>query len=74
MVAPPDLSLICPVLSAAVWLWGGWAVLVSRALGKGGERGARSIPLPMSLGLEGSLEAQLALEEVIQVGPGGCAH
>lgn len=49
-------------------------MLVSRALGKGGERGARSIPLPMSLGLEGSLEAQLALEEVIQVGPGGCAH
>lgn len=28
----------------------------------------------MSLGLEGSLEAQLALETVIQVGPGGCAH
>lgn len=28
----------------------------------------------MSLGLEGSLEAQLPLEAVIQVGPGGCAH
>ena len=28
----------------------------------------------MSLGLEGSLEAQLALETVIQVGPEGCAH
>lgn len=27
----------------------------------------------MSLGLEGSLEAQLALETVIQVGPGSCA-
>lgn len=28
----------------------------------------------MSLGLEGSLEAQLALETVIQVGSGRCAH
>lgn len=28
----------------------------------------------MNLGLVGSLEAQLALETVIQVGAGGCAH
>lgn len=44
-------------------------MFVSRALAQG----AHSLH-PINLGLEGSLEAQLALEAVIQVGPGGCAH
>ena len=48
-------------------------MLFSRALAQGLERGAHGLH-PMNLGLEGSLEAQLALEAVIQVGPGGCAH
>ena len=47
--------------------------MFSRALAQGLERGAHGLH-PMNLGLEGSLEAQLALEAVIQVGPGGCAH
>lgn len=72
VVAPRDLSLICPLLSAAVRLWGTGADLVCGALEEGG-RSAHSLP-SMSLGLEGSSEAQPALETLIQVGLGGSAH
>lgn len=48
-------------------------MLVSGALEKGLEGGLHSFP-PMSLGLEEPLEAQQALETIIQVGPEACGH
>lgn len=52
--------------------WAVWTELVW-GLGEGPGEGC-SQPPPMSLGLGGSLEAQLALETVIQVGPEGCGR